>query len=251
MRDSHSLDWGSNPHRSINLPNMAARIIEEPAYRERVHIFRDRWHAGKLLAEKLRIAARDRALVLAIPAGGVPVGYEVAKELRISMEVIIVRKIQVPWNTEAGFGAIAWDGEMVLNESLIKYLHLTEEMIKSSIAKTIESIQGRLRKFRGDKVFPNLNGKVIILVDDGLASGFTMLAAVRSVRKRNPEKIVIAVPTGSLHAIQLLSPEADEILCLNIRSGAVFAVADAYQEWYDLKDEEVAELLKEGINLIG
>lgn len=226
---------------------MAARIIEEPAYRERVLIFQDRRHAGKLLAEKLKFIPRDRALILAIPAGGVPVGYEVAKQLGISMDVIIVRKIQIPWNTEAGFGAIAWNGEIVFNESLMQHLRLTKEMVKSSIARTTESIQERLSKFKGDKILPNLNGKVAILVDDGLASGFTMLAAVRSTRKRNPEKIVIAVPTGSSRAIALLSPEVDEIVCLNIRSGVVFAVADAYQEWYDLSDEEVIEILKKGI----
>ncbi|MEM2925341.1 MAG: phosphoribosyltransferase family protein [Methanocellales archaeon] len=222
---------------------MAARIIEEPAYRERVLIFRDRRHAGKLLAQKLKFIPKDRALVLAIPAGGVPVGCEVAMELGIPMNVIIVRKIQIPWDTEAGFGAITWDGEIVLNESLMKNLHLTKEMIERSIAKANISIQERLRKFR-DRDFPDLNGKIAILIDDGLASGFTMLAAARSTRKRNPEKIIIAAPTGSSYAIKLLSPEVDEIVCLNIRSGAVFAVADAYQEWYDLSEEEVLEILK-------
>jgi predicted phosphoribosyltransferase len=224
---------------------MAARIIEEPAFRERVLIFRDREHAGKLLAEKLRIyTSQPTALVLAIPAGGVPVGYAVAKELCIPIDIIIVRKIQIPWNTEAGFGAIAWDGEIVLNEPLMKHLRLTKEMIQSSIAKTNIVIQERMRKFREDRPFPELNGKVVILIDDGLASGFTMLAAVRAVRKGNPEKIVIAVPTSSTSALKLLSPEADEIICLNVRSGAIFAVADAYQKWYDLKDEEVIEILR-------
>ena len=100
-----------------------ARIIEEPTYRDRIHIFQDRFHAGSLMAEKLRdYAYRRDVVMLAIPAGGVPVGYVVARELDISMEMIIVRKVQVPWNTEAGFGAVTWDGETVLNEHIMKHL---------------------------------------------------------------------------------------------------------------------------------
>ena len=225
---------------------MAAKITDEPSYRERLFIFRDRLHAGKLLAEKLhKYAGKEKAILLAVPAGGVPVGYVVAKELGISVDAIIVRKVQIPWNTEAGFGAVACGGELVLNEPLVRVLNLTEKMVRESVAKTRRIIQERLRKFRGDRPMPDLSRKVVILVDDGLASGFTMLAAVRSVRKMMPEKIVVAVPTASIKAIDLLSAEADEIVCLNIRSGPIFAVADAYKDWYDLADEEVTEILKE------
>lgn len=223
---------------------MTAKIIEEPAYRERAFIFRNRLHAGKLLAEKLRkYASKGNVILLAVPAGGVPVGYAVAKELGISMDVIIVRKVQIPWNTEAGFGALTWDCEKVLNEPLIRHLGLTKELIEKSISKTRRIIQERLRRFRGDKTMPDFRGKVAILVDDGLASGFTMLAAARSVRRRKPEKMVVAVPTASLGAIELLKPEVEEIVCLNIRSGPIFAVANAYKNWYDLTDEEVIEIL--------
>ena len=164
---------------------MTAKIIEEPTLRERVHVFRDRFQAGKLLAEKLReYYGKGNVIVLAIPAGGVPVGYTVAKELAVPMDVVVVRKVQIPWNTEAGFGAVTWDGEMVLNEPLVEQLGLTREEIEESISKTKRIIQERLRKFRGDKPMPQLRDKVVILVDDGLASGFTMLAAARSARKR-------------------------------------------------------------------
>ena len=225
---------------------MAAKITDEPSYRERLFIFRDRLHAGKLLAEKLhKYAGKEKAILLAVPAGGVPVGYVVAKELGISVDAIIVRKVQIPWNTEAGFGAVACGGELVLDEPLVRVLNLTEKMVRESVAKTRRIIQERLRKFRGDRPMPDLSRKVVILVDDGLASGFTMLAAVRSVRKMTPEKIVVAVPTASTKAIDLLSTEADEIVCLNIRSGPIFAVADAYENWYDLADEEATEILKE------
>jgi len=222
-----------------------AKIIEEPSYRERRFIFQDRFHAGKLLAEKLRkYAAKENIVLLAIPAGGVPVGYMIAKELEIPMDVIIVRKIQIPWNTEAGFGALTWDGETVLNEILIKHLGLTEKAIEESIRKTRRVLQERIKKFRGDKPMPNLKGKVVMLADDGLASGFTMLAAARSIKKKKSCRTVVAVPTASAGAIELLSNEVDEIVCLNIRSGPIFAVADAYKKWYDLTDEEAIKILK-------
>lgn len=224
---------------------MTAKIIEEHDLREKVKVFRDRFHAGKLLAEKLQEYSQlKNVIVLAIPAGGVPVGYVIAKELDIPIDMVIVRKAQIPWNTEAGFGAVTWDGVTVLNELLIDQLGLTEEDIEESIYETKKNIEKRLRKFRGNKPLPELEDKAIILVDDGLATGFTMLAAVMSLRKNLPKKIIVAIPTASLGAIDLLRSEVDEIVCLNIRSGS-FAVADAYENWYDLTDEEVQGILLE------
>ncbi|MDH5795764.1 MAG: phosphoribosyltransferase family protein, partial [Candidatus Bathyarchaeota archaeon] len=116
---------------------MTAKIVEEPSYRERTFVFRDRFHAGKILAEKLQEYGGNRkVLVLAVPAGGVPVGYVVAREIAVPMDVVVVRKAQIPWNPEAGFGAVTWDGEIVLNESLLGSLGLTERMIEESIMKT-------------------------------------------------------------------------------------------------------------------
>ena len=222
-----------------------AIIIEEPTYRDRILVFRDRSHAGSLLAKKLRdYVGKRNTVLLALPAGGVPVGYVVARELGILMDVIIVRKVQVPWNTEAGFGALTWDGEAILNESLVQRLGLTRKMVEESILKTKRIVQERVRRFREDEPMPDLRGRILILVDDGLASGFTMLAAVRAVKKREPERIVVAVPTASIGAINLLNDEVDEIVCPNIRGGPVFAVADAYRNWYDLSDEEVIQILQ-------
>lgn len=223
---------------------MIEKIVEEPNYRDRVSVFRDRFQAGKLLADKLHeYSGNPNVIILALPAGGVPVGYTVAKELAVQVDVIIVRKIQIPWNTEAGFGAITWDGKILLNEDLVKQLDLTEEEIESAIQKTKSNVQERLRKFRDDKPAPNLADKVVILVDDGLASGFTMLAAARSVRESKPKKIIVAVPTASLGAIEMLSPAVDVIVCLNVRSGPSFAVAEAYENWYDLTDDEVLKII--------
>lgn len=224
---------------------MTAKIVDEPTYRERTFVFRDRSHAGRILSKNLQGYGENRkVIVLAVPAGGVPVGYVVARELAVPMDVVVVRKVQIPWNPEAGFGAVTWDGQVVLNESLLGGLGLTERMIEESTMRTRRIIQERIRMFRGDRPMPDLGGRTVVLVDDGLASGFTMLAAARSVRKREPERVVVAVPTASLRAVQLLGSEADEIVCLNIRSGPIFAVADAYKNWYDLSDEEVIEILE-------
>ena len=225
---------------------MTAKIIDKPAFRDRVSVFGDRFEAGKLLADELQEYVGDRdAVVLAVPAGGVPVGYMVAKKLAVPLDVLVVKKVQIPWATEAGFGAVTWDGKVFLNEGLVKELSLTEEEIKAAIVETKRNIQERLRKFRGDKPMPDLADKIVVLVDDGLASGFTMLAAARSLKNKAPKKVVVAVPTASSGAIKLLAPEVDEIVCLNIRSGSSYAVAEAYVNWYDLTDEEVLKILQE------
>jgi putative phosphoribosyl transferase len=224
---------------------MISNVIEELAYRDREFVFKDRLHAGALLADKLRplLAGRDVQL-LVVPAGGVAVGYAVAQKLNMPFDIAIVRKIQIPWNTEAGFGAIAWDGRVLLNELLVAQLGLSTEAVEQCISQTREMVRQRMQKFRGNRPFPDLNGKTVILVDDGLASGFTMLAAAKSIRNQHPEKIVIAVPTASVGSIELLASSVDELVCPNIRGGPIFAVADAYDNWYDLSDDEVLELLR-------
>jgi predicted phosphoribosyltransferase len=155
-----------------------------------------------------------------------------------------VRKIQVPDNSEAGFGAIGPDGEVSLNIDLISQLHLTEKEVERQIHITRDIIRRRNKLFREDVPFPSLKDKVVIIVDDGLASGYTMLSAIDFVKKRNPEKVVVAVPTAPQGTVVLVLPRVDELVCLNIRSGFIFAVADAYEDWYDLEDDEVISILK-------
>jgi predicted phosphoribosyltransferase len=223
---------------------MVPTVIEEPAYRNKMRVFSDRMHAGVLLAEKLRSrVAIPNPVLLAIPAGGVTVGYAIARELNISLDVIIVRKIQISWDPEAGFGAVSRKGEIVLNEAVVQQLGLTGQAINQSIAATKEAIKERAEKFRDEQPPPDLSNKNVILVDDGLASGFTMLAAVRELKSDNPESIIVAIPTASVDAIELVARETEVIICLNIRAGAFFAVADAYDTWYDVSDDEVEELL--------
>ena len=138
---------------------------------------------------------------------------------------------------------MSFDGEKVLNQALIKRACLTEEIVKEQIRVTKEEIKRRMKVF-GTKRLPELKGKIVIITDDGLASGYTMLAAIKSVKKHKPRKLIVAVPTGNSEAIRLIGKEVDEIYCLNIRNELIFAVADAYKEWYDLSDEEVIEWLK-------
>ena len=220
-------------------------IIVDDSLRERLHVFRDRYHAGKLLADMLKrhISLEDSVLV-AIPAGGIPVGYEISRTLDLPMDLVIVRKLQIPWDPEAGFGAISSDGEIVLNERLVDYLGLSEEVIEEIARKTLRIIRDRFKKFRMFKPVMNVRDKTVILVDDGLASGYTMLAAIRSIKKKSPKRIIVAVPTASTAAVEFVSREVNKILCLNVRSSRIFAVADAYRKWRDLADDEVVEILR-------
>ena len=219
------------------------KLIEEHTLRDSHHIFKDRRDAGRHLSSVLTAYKETDSILLAIPSGGVPVAFEISKALHLPIEVIVVRKLQIPFNPEAGFGAMGPDGDVILNEGLMTHLNLTEEEVETQAKKTMEVIRRREQLFRGGRPLPPLNEKTVILVDDGLASGYTMRAAVRNVRKMLPEKVVIAVPTGAWRTVELMLPEVDILVCLNVRTGPSFAVADAYEHWYDLNDEEVLALL--------
>lgn len=219
------------------------KVVEIAALRNKIHIFKNRLHAGMRLADELKQHVERDAVLLALPSGGVPVGYAVSKSLRLPLDVVVVRKIQIPWNTEAGFGAISWDGSLILNDSLVKELGLTPSQIEESIAHTKKILSKRTRKFRGNRPAPQMQSRTVILVDDGLASGYTMTTAVDSVRRHEPQKIIVAVPTGSRGAVRLVSSKANLTVCLNIREGPFFAVADAYEDWHDLTDDEVVQYL--------
>jgi predicted phosphoribosyltransferase len=223
---------------------LTAKIVEHPELRDRIGVYRDRAEAGDNLAGELKDFAGDPAvLVLAIPAGGVPVGCEIARSLKVPLDVIVTRKVQIPWSSEVGFGAVAWDGKCILNDKLVGQLQLTEQEQEKAVLEAKLNVERRIEKFRGDKLLPNLDSKTVILVDDGLASGYTMLASAMSVQEQSPIKVIVAVPTASLGAVELLQPEVDVIVCPNIRTDALFAVAEAYDNWYDLSDKEVLELL--------
>ncbi len=221
-----------------------SELIEHEALRDRVNVFSDRTEAGQLLGKELTRYKNLDAIVLAIPSGGVPVASEISRITRLPMDLVIVRKLQIPGNPEAGFGALSPDGKIVLNEGLVKELRLTPEQIQEQAEKTKRVMEQRNIRFRGTRPLPQLKDKYVIIVDDGLASGYTMMAAIRWVKGMAPREIVVAVPTGSERTIERILLEADQIVCPNVRSGFPFAVADAYRSWHDLRDEEVLKLLR-------
>lgn len=219
-------------------------ILDNPELRERRFVFSDRQDAGRQLGGFIRVHLNyPNPVVVAIPAGGIPVGKEVARVLEAPFELAIVRKIQVPGNTEAGFGAITWDGQVVINEQLRASLGLSRKEVDTAIARTRKNVLDRIARFTEGRAFPDLEGTTTFLVDDGLASGFTMLAAIQSIRILHPSSIIVAVPTASASSARRVAAEADQLVCLNIRGGARFAVAEAYEHWFDLDDQEVMKEL--------
>jgi putative phosphoribosyl transferase len=220
------------------------QVTEDIGLRNREHVFRDRRDAGILLAEMLREYGGGNAYILAIPTGGVPVAREVSRLLGLKFDVAIARKVQLPDEPEAGFGAIGPDDVLVLNDDLMKERKLTQDIIERQVRKATQSVRWREEIFRENAPYPDLKRKTVIIIDDGLASGFTMLAIIRFARDRGANKVVVAVPTASERAAEMLLQEADEVYVLNIRGGMVFAVADAYEDWYDIGDEEALSILQ-------
>lgn len=205
--------------------------------------YQDRKDAGIVLASRLKDYQDENIIVVAIPNGGVPVAAEIATALQVGLSVMIVRKLQIPYNPEAGFGALTADGFLLLNHALMKRMEITQGDIAIQKEKTISSIRSRQKFFGSWADIPNLKDLKVILVDDGLASGFTMEAAVRSLKSRSASRIIIAVPTSSMSAHRRLEPLVEKIICPDLSRLRVFAVANAYENWYDLDEKEVLDIL--------
>ncbi len=220
-------------------------LVEEPSFRNMLHVFRDRRDAGKRLASKLSSYKGKECMVLGIPSGGVPVSLEVARRLRAEHDVIIVKKIQLPCNTGAGFGAVGPGGDVFLNEFLLDHMNLTRKEIEDEIGKAMATIRSRERLLRGNRPFPSLRDRTVIVADDGLASGYTMLSAIEFLKRCSPARIIVAVPTASLRVVELISPRVNELVCLNVRTGPFFTVADAYRRWRVFVDDEVLGMLED------
>ena len=205
--------------------------------------FPNRAEAGRLLAEKLeKYADRNEVIVLGLPRGGVPVAYEVAKSLRVPLDVFIVRKLGVPGFEELAAGAIASGGVRVLNEDVLRALPNADEIIESVTAKETAELERREKSYRDNRPAPELRDRVVILVDDGLATGATMRAAVKALRQRGVAKIVVAVPVGPPDTCREFEDEADETICA---SAPEFfqAVGQYYEDFSQTSDDEVRALL--------
>ncbi len=211
--------------------------------------FRDRSEAGRLLGAEL--AAREplpNPIVLALPRGGVTVGAEVAERLRAPLDVLVVRKLGVPWQPELAMGAIAGNTR-VLDRELILGLGVPNEDVEAVVAREMQEVERRERLYRGDRPDPELRARTVLLVDDGLATGSTMVTAARCVRNAQPLRVIVAVPVGTAQARKRLEREADECICL-AEPEPFFAVGEWYENFQPVSDAEVQEILRHAASLV-
>jgi putative phosphoribosyl transferase len=205
--------------------------------------FRDRSEAGRLLAEELRqYERRPDTIVLALPRGGVPVGYEIAKKLGLPLDVFVVRKLGVPGQRELAMGAIASGGVRVLNEDVLRALPAAAATVAEITAEETREVERRERDYRQDRPAPDLHGRTVILVDDGLATGATMLAGIAALRRLDPAQIVVAVPVCPPETLGEIEQAADETLAL-LTPAWFRGVGQFYQDFAQVSDKAVRDLL--------
>jgi predicted phosphoribosyltransferase len=205
--------------------------------------FLDRIEGGRALADLLgQYARRPDTVVLALPRGGVPVAYEVARALGVPLDVFLVRKLGAPMHEELAMGAIASGGVRVLNHEVVRELDIQPEQIEATAAREAKELQRRERHYRDGRPAPEVRGRTVILVDDGLATGTTMRAAVAALRQQEPARIIVAVPVGAAQSCEELAEEADEVVCVRTPQ-PFYAVGLWYRNFAQTSDEEVRELL--------
>jgi putative phosphoribosyl transferase len=206
--------------------------------------FRDRRHAGQVLAERLSTYAdRVDVIVLALPRGGVPVGFEVASALHVPLDIFVVRKLGVPGREELAMGAIASGGVRILNDEVIRSVHLPPDAIDRAAESQALELERRERLYRDDRSLPDLRDLTVVLVDDGLATGSSMRAAVQALRQHGPARTVVAVPVAAADTCRALRPEVDEVVCA-LTPEPFYAVGQWYEEFDQTSDDEVRDLLQ-------
>lgn len=206
-------------------------------------LFADRVEAGKRLASALADYVGKDGIVLAIPRGGVVVGFEIARSLGLSLDVIVPRKIGAPGNPELAIGAITEDGTIILDESLVNQLGVSRAYIKEESERQRLEIKRRLKLYRGDVPVPRLKDREVIIVDDGIATGSTMKAALASVRKSGAKTVIVAIPVGPLSTIRELERQADRVVCLYTPE-PFYAIGEFYENFAQIENLEVTEFLK-------
>jgi predicted phosphoribosyltransferase len=212
-------------------------------------LFKDRVDAGKKLAKELsKYANLSDVLILALPRGGVPVAFEVAKELNVEMDIYIVRKLGVPGNEELAMGAIASDNIRVLNEDVVSSFQISERTIDIVAVRELRELERREYAYRGNRPKPEIKGKTVILIDDGLATGATMRAAVAALKTKNPAKIVVAVPTAAADTCMFFKETVDEIICVATPE-PFYGVGAWYGDFSQTTDKEVCDLLDKAASL--
>ena len=186
---------------------------------------------------------QGKAVVLGLPRGGVPAAWPLAQAMNAMLDVVVVRKLPLPGNPEAGFGAVAIDGSRFLNEAMLEHVGLTPLLIESITDKVRREVRRRAREYRGTDQLPHVRGTDVYLVDDGLATGYTMLAAAAMVRKLQPRSLTLCVPVSPWDSVGTVLPYFDEIYMLFVQKRLPFAVASFYRDFHDMADEEVLEIL--------
>ncbi len=205
-------------------------------------MFEDRKDAGKKLAGKLERFKDDNPIVLAIPRGGIVTAYETIKKFGFEWDLIIPRKIGAPHNKEIAIGAISVDGTRLLNQEFIDFLDIPHEYIEREVFEQTKEIKRRLVKYKGNESYPDVKNKIVIIIDDGIATGFTIQAAIESIRKHEPKKIVLAIPVAPKDTITQLEKIVDEIICLYIPN-EFYAVGLHYKNFQQTTDDEVFTLV--------
>lgn len=206
-------------------------------------LFKDRTDAGKQLAAALsQYTDKENTIVLALPRGGVPIGYEVAKALHLPLDVFLVRKLGLPWQPELAMGAIALGGIIVYNQDVLSQVDLTQSDIDTVIQKEQKILDERNNKYRSGKAPLQVTGKTIILVDDGIATGATTRAAIKALKQEEPKKLVVAIPLAPPDTYQTICDESDEVICLE-KPDPFYAIGAWYEHFDQTSDEEVIELL--------
>jgi predicted phosphoribosyltransferase len=247
--------WSSAFRRSWLEPRLQAVFVVRSWHEDRLKaglqqeelsamLYRNREDAGRALARALTAAhaGRPDVIVLALPRGGVPVGAEVARALGAPLDVLLVRKLGVPGHEELAMGAIADGGVRVVNEDVLRALRVPVDAVEAVALEEGQELQRRARAYRGGRPAPDLRGRTVILVDDGLATGSTMRAAVAAVRRQGPARVVVAVPVGAEDTCEALRREADEVVCPRTPE-PFYAVGAWYRDFLQTTDEEVRELL--------
>jgi predicted phosphoribosyltransferase len=208
-------------------------------------VFENSYDAGRQLAEKLAEYRGQPVVVLAIPNGGLPVALQVALALGAELDVVVSRKIPIPLRPEGGFGAVADDGTVILNEPVVKEIDLTQEQMNYQLSQVRMDIRQRSLLYRGNRPLSIVSGKIVIIIDDGLASGYTMMAAVESVRRRRPSQVVVAVPAASAMAVKRVETVADRVVTCVTGYMPKFFVSDFYRYWHVFSDDEGLQCLNE------
>jgi len=205
--------------------------------------FRDRREAGRVLAEELAAyRGKDGLLVLGLARGGVPVAWEVAAALRAELDVFLVRKLGVPQWSELAMGALASGGGVVMNDNVLSSLSISDEQVREVVDRETAELNRREQAYRGGRPVADPHGKTVIVVDDGIATGASMLAAVRALRASSPESIVVAVPVGPQSVSKLLAQEADDVVCATMPNDFE-AVGQVFVDFHQVSDDEVRDLL--------